>query len=201
MLDKNGNIADQFQIEKKKPVTPTRIAKPWQQKGIIQGSYTIAKNAVWSYLADGHPTDNWIEPKFDISKWKTGKAGFGYGDQDDTTITKIKGKQSCIYTRREFKLKKPADAKNLWLSISYDDAFILYINGKEAFRQNIKKGRGKSATGVAQHDALRKFDEFALAPFASMMTQGKNTIAIEGHNKDINSSDLTLHPTLILKTK
>ena len=201
MLDKNGNIADQFQIEKKKPVTPTRIAKPWQQPEIIQGTYTIPKNATWSYLADGHPTDNWIEPKFDISKWKTGKAGFGYGNQDDTTITNIKDKQNCIYIRSQFKLKNTADAKKLWLSISYDDAFILYINGKEAFRQNVRKGRGKSATGVAHHDAVGKFDEFALAPFASMMTKGKNTIAIEGHNHSIDSSDLTLHPTLILKAK
>lgn len=201
MLDKNGTIADNFQIEKKKPVTPVRIAKPWQPKGLVRGEYIIPKNATWSYLADGHAPENWIQPTFDASTWKKGKAGFGYGDRDDSTITNIKDKQNCIYIRRKFKLNKLAAANKLWLAISYDDAFILYINGKEAFRQNIKKGRGKSATGVAQHDAAGKFDKFALAPFAAMMKEGKNTIAIEGHNQRINSSDLTLHPTLILKTK
>lgn len=199
MLDKNGTVADEFQIEKKKPVTPTRIAKPWQPEGIIQGEYVIQRNATWSYLAHGHPADDWAEPKFDISAWKTGKAGFGYGDIDDTTITNIQGKQNCIYIRSNLKVRKLKSVQNLWLSISYDDAFILYINGKEAIRQNIKDGRGKSATGITSHEADRKFEEFSLAPYATLLRKGINTFAIEGHNNNIDSSDLTLHPSLITK--
>lgn len=200
MLDKNGKVADEFQIEKKKPVTPVRIAKPWSPTSLQDGEYLISKNATWSYLADGHPAKDWNKPQFKASNWKEGRAGFGYGDDDDTTITDIKDKQKCIYIRREFKLKKSEDAKKLWLSISYDDAFILYLNGKEAFRQNVKEGRGETAKGVAHHDAI-KFDKFDLSTFAPLLKKGKNTIAIEGHNRSINSSDLSLHPTLILKTK
>ena len=66
---------------------------------------------------------------------------------------------------------------------------------------SVKSGRGKEAKGVAHHDAADKFAEFELAPFAAMMKQGKNTIALEGHNRTLDSSDLTLHPTLILKTE
>lgn len=205
MLDKTGKIADRFQIEKKKPVIPTRIAEPWQPGALLEkplkGDYLISKNDTWSYLFDGHPPDDWIQPDFDASQWKTGKSGFGYGDQDDTTITPIRGKQNCIYIRREFDLNSLADAKKLWLAISYDDAFILYLNGKEAFRQNVRSGRGKAAKGVANHEAAGRFDQFELALFAEMLKEGKNTIAIEGHNSKIDSSDLTLHPTLILKTE
>ncbi|NWK55944.1 metallophosphoesterase family protein [Verrucomicrobiaceae bacterium N1E253] len=200
MLDKTGKVADEFQIEKKQAVTPTRIAKPWSPTDLTAGTYLIPKNASWSYLSEGHPAAEWAKPGFNTSTWKTGRAGFGYGDNDDTTITNIQGKQNCIYIRKNFTLKKAADAKKLWLSINYDDGFILYLNGKEAFRQNVKKGRGKEAKGVAHHDAV-KFDQFDLSPFASLLKEGNNTIAIEGHNRNLNSSDLSLHPTLILKTK
>lgn len=200
MLDKYGKVADEFQIEKKKQITPKRIAKPWHPTDLKEGKYLVAKHATWSYLDQGHAPASWIQPKFDDSSWKKGKAGFGYGDGDDTTITDIKGKQNCIYIRRQFNLQKPEDTKKLWLSISYDDAFILYLNGKEAFRQNVKNGRGKAAQGVSHHDA-RQFDKFDLAPFASLLKKGTNTIAIEGHNRSLNSTDLSLHPALILKTK
>lgn len=200
MLDKNANLADEFQIHKKKAVTPTRIAKPWKPGVMRKGTYVIAKNASWRYLAGTDPSDAWHKPAFDDSSWKTGQAGFGYGDADDKTILKdMRNKYTRVYIRSSFDLKNIADAKKLWLSISYDDSFIFYINGKEAIRQGVRKGRGKNATGIAQHDALDKFELFELEPFITLLKQGKNTIAIEGHNRSLNSSDFTLHPTLMMK--
>jgi len=202
MLNKNGKIADTFQIVKNEKVTPTRIAKPWQPKSITKGIYLIPKNSKWRYLAGSDPVDGWHKPEFNDSAWKLGQAGFGYGDGDDTTILNdMRNKYSRVYIRRNFRLKNLADAKKLWLAISYDDSFIMYINGREAIRQGVRKGRGKNATGIAQHDALNKFELFGLEPFATLFKQGKNTISIEGHNWSAKSSDFTLHPTIILKQK
>ncbi len=202
MLNKNGELADEFQIHKKKPVTPTRIAKPWKPGVPTQGTYLIAKNAQWKYLAGSDPAEGWRKPAFDDSSWKVGKAGFGYGDNDDTTqLNDMRNQYTRVYIRRSFDLKNLADAKKLWLSISYDDSFIFYINGKEAIRQGVRKGRGKDARGIAQHDALDKFEHFELEPFVTLLKKGKNTIAIEGHNRSLKSSDFTLHPTVILKAK
>lgn len=206
MLNFRGEIADEFQIVKKQIVTPTRIAKPWQpakptEGKPIKGKYIIAKKAEWRYLAGTFPVKNWIAPEFDDSSWKLGKAGFGYGDADDTTVLPMKGNYSSVYVRRTFELKNPKDVKKLWLGISYDDAFILYINGKEIIRNGVKKGRGKDAHGIAQHEALNKFEMFDLSPHARHLKVGTNTIAIEGHNHAATSSDFTLHPTLVIQKK
>jgi len=201
MLDKMGNVADEFQIVKKRAVTPKRIAKPWKSGAAHEGVYLIPKNAKWSYMADGHPSATWTKPGFNVSKWKTGKAGFGYGDDDDQTVLNIKGKQNCIYIRKEFRLKDLTDAKKLLLAIRYDDGFILHINGREALRKGVKEGRGAQAKGVTSHEAGKKYQFFDLRPFATLFKKGKNVIAIEGHNSKINSSDLTLDPAIVLKKK
>jgi hypothetical protein len=199
MLNKDGKVADRFQIEKKRPVTPVRIAKPWKLNQAKPSVVVIPKHASWKYFAEGHPEKLWNKPNFDASGWKSGKAGFGYGDDDDTTVLPIKGKQSVVYIRRGFSLKNAEDLKKLWLSISYDDGFILYLNGREALRRCIKSGRGEAVEGVTPHEASGKFELIDLSLFAPLLHVGENTIAIEGHNCRSQSSDFTLHPTLLLK--
>ncbi|MBT8043811.1 MAG: metallophosphoesterase family protein [Verrucomicrobiae bacterium] len=204
MLNYRGEVVDEFQIEKKQAVTPKRIAHPWQPSQLVKpvkGDYIIPKKSEWHYLAGSFPSKDWISPDFDDSDWKTGKAGFGYGDADDTTVLPMKGKYTSVYVRKTFELKKPTDRNKLWLDISYDDAFILYINGKQIIRNGVKKGSGKNAKGIAQHEAQRSFSMFDLSPHARHLKVGKNIIAIEGHNHHINSSDFTLHPALFLRTK
>jgi len=201
MLDSEGKILDRFFIEKKKEVTPVRIAKPWKPGPPSQGNYIIKKNASWHYLAGATPPENWASANFDISTWKIGKAGFGYGDNDDTTVLDMQKKFSSVYIRRSFKLDQPNDAHKLWLSISYDDAFILYLNGKEALRRGVEKGRGAKAKRITSHEADGKFEFFDLKKYAGMLHKGNNVIAIEGHNVSLQSTDFTLHPALILKKK
>jgi hypothetical protein len=204
MLNFEGEVIDEFQIHKSQPVTPHRIAQPWKPgkpDKLTKKQIIIPKNARWHYLAGSFPPENWTTPDFNASSWKFGKAGFGFGDADDTTVLDMQNKYTSAYIRTTFTLTKPTDAKKLWLSISYDDAFIVYLNGKETIRTGVRKGRGKNAVGIAQHDALKKFELFDLSPYARLLKPGKNTIAIEGHNHSLKSSDFTLHPTLILGTK
>ena len=39
---------------------------------------------------------------------------------------------------------------------------------------------------------------FSLAKFAEVFREGENVIAIEGHNRGINSTDFTLDPYLLM---
>lgn len=201
MLNKHGKIVDAFQIHKKKPVQPTRIARPWQPGPPKEGKSLIPRNAKWHYHTGSHPDKDWAKPGFDVSAWKIGEAGFGYGDGDDKTQLDMAKKFPSAYIRREFDLENVNNARDLWLSISYDDAFIVYINGKEAFRRGVGKGRGANARQISSHEANRKFELFEFSTSANLFKKGKNTIAIEGHNVSKDSSDFTLHPTLILKTR
>ncbi|HCN81878.1 MAG TPA: hypothetical protein DIS80_12135, partial [Verrucomicrobiales bacterium] len=159
-------------------------------------------NATWSYLAGSHPSGNvtdWAASDYDVSDWKTGKAGFGYGDNDDTTQIEMGGKFTTIYIRKEFKLPKKANLEKLGLHISYDDAFIAYLNGHEVYRQGVDKKQGKEADGFTTHEAAG-FEYFPLKGISKILKPGqKNVLAIEGHNANIGSSDFTLHPRFLLK--
>ncbi len=113
----------------------------------------------------------------------------------------MKNKFASLYIRRNFDLTNLAEARKLLLSISYDDAFIMHINGKEAFRKGVGKGNGKTAGDISSHEANGNFELFELGSFTELFNTGKNTIAIEGHNHSPNSSDFTIHPSLVLQVK
>jgi hypothetical protein len=82
--------------------------------------------------------------------------------------------------------------------ISYDDAFIAYLNGKEVVRKGVGKGSGKNAKEIKSHDGGR-FHYYPLKDFGKILKDGTNVLAIEGHNARIDSNDFTLDPYLIVE--
>ncbi len=146
------------------------------------------------------PRIGWASPGFDASGWKTGEAGFGYGDGDDKTLLDdMRNNYKVVYIRREFEIPEGTNARDLGLAISYDDAFIAYLNGKEILRVGVDFGSGKSAKGFSPHEANRKFEFFPLAGKQELIRAGTNVLAIEGHNANLDSSDFTLHPTVLVR--
>ena len=126
-------------------------------------------------------------------EWKLGPAGFGYGDDDDQTILKgMRGKYRSVYIRRPYVVpaKAPRGAE-LTVGIRYDDAFILYRDGKEVLRKGVE-GAGSGISKVKKHEA-EVWEYFKLGP---AMPGQKGVIAIEGHNENIDSSDFTLRPRI-----
>ncbi|MGB0143345.1 MAG: metallophosphoesterase [Akkermansiaceae bacterium] len=217
MLNSKGQIRDTFAIKKSGTVTHTPIANPWQpapygrgakkptpkKTSVPAGSVElISKNAKWSYLAGSHPSGDdltWTGPGFDASSWKSGKAGFGYGDNDDSTTLDMRNKFTTVYLRRVFGLPEKAKGKKFGLLISYDDAFIAYLNGKEVHRQGIDHGHGASAIEISDHEAGGKFEFIPLKIPDGLLQPGDlNVLAIEGHNVKKTSSDFTLHPALLM---
>ncbi len=163
----------------------------------------IEQNASWDYLADGEQpeTETWSKVGFDSKQegWKTGAAGFGYGDGDDRTeIKNMEGKFTTIYIRKEFEITKGTDLKKIGLLINYDDAFVLHVNGKEIFSKEIERDKDGKVK-VNKHEASG-LEYYSLAEFADSFQEGKNVIALEGHNDSKDSSDLSLDPSLLLET-
>lgn len=214
MLNSKGEIRDTFAIKKSGTVEQSVVENPWQPEPWKRGQKTagpkppknatelIAKNATWSYLGGSHPAGNptdWAAPDYDVSGWKTGKAGFGYGDDDDTTVINMRNKFTTLYIRKDFELPANANLEKLGLAVSYDDAFIAYINGHEVHRQGVDKRQGAAADGFTNHDANKTFEYFPLKKISKILKPGEtNVLAIEGHNVNIKSSDFTLHPRLLL---
>ena len=132
--------------------------------------------------------------------WRTGQAGFGYGDKDDKTVLEdMKDGYSRVYIRYEFDLDGADKDDNANLHIRYDDGFIAYLNGEEFVRKEIDKGRGKRARKVDSHEASgSKYRVIEIERWSSLARKGRNVLAIEGHNAKLNSSDFTLDPYLSL---
>ena len=166
--------------------------------------FVTSIDAKWHYLAGADAPEGWVREEFDDSSWKEGKIGFGYGDDDDTTVLEdMKDNYQRVYVRTTFRVESPEDFDKLGLAMRFDDAFIAYVNGREALRVGVDFGRGAKAKGIGDHNADQRdksvFDYFSLDHIKHHLNEGgDNTIAIEGHNNKIDSSDFTLDPVLIL---
>jgi len=126
-------------------------------------------------------------------EWKLGAAGFGYGDDDDQTVLKaMRGKYRSVYIRRPYEVPARApQGAELTVGIRYDDAFILYRDGKEILRKGVE-GAGASIGKVKKHEA----EVWEYFKIGSASPGQKGVIAIEGHNENIDSSDFTLRPRI-----
>ena len=143
-------------------------------------------------------TISWIEHTGNdkLGTWQLGKAGFGYGDNDDaTTLSGMRGNYGQVYVLKGFDGDTVNGASELGLNISYDDAFVVYLNGKEILREGVT-GSGKNGKVTELHEA-EGFDYFELEGWKDAIKPGANVIAIEGHNHEIGSSDFSLHPVLV----
>ena len=162
----------------------------------------IPPNARWSYLAGGQApeTELWTQLGFDIDEedaWLEGVAGFGYGDGDDRTVLKeMKGNYTQVFIRREFEIPAGTDKRRIGLVINYDDGFALFLNGKQVLAKSLKRmkdGKVKASSHEAEGP-----EYFPLSDFAEHLKEGRNVIAIEGHNTKSGSSDFTIDPYLVI---
>lgn len=110
-----------------KPLTPMSKEGEWQ------GKYTFIC-----------PDTNWLEPDFDDTGWKTGKAIFGtIKEKNVETIWPTPD----IWIRREVTLTGDALAHNsLVLKYSHDDFFELYINGIQLVKTGYNRRTGVEIT-------------------------------------------------------
>jgi hypothetical protein len=162
----------------------------------------IAPHAEWDYLAGGETpeTEMWTKLGFDPREegWKSGPAGFGYGDGDDRTrLENMKGNYTAIFIRREFEIPDGTDLKRLGLVINYDDGFILHVNGREVLSREVRR-REDGSVEVSSHESSGA-EYFPLGAFADAFTAGTNVMALEGHNASKGSSDLSLDPYLVVE--
>ena len=217
MINLNGSTRDTFAIRKAGTVEHTPVEEPWQHEQLPTpkvpsakptqdtefAATIIGRGTSWAYLTGTAPPDGWTAPGFDESVWKRGTAGFGYGDADDSTeLPDMRGRHTSVYLRQQFTIPQATNlrqiARRLRIAISYDDAFIAYLNGIEVLRVGVDSGRGGEVRGIRLHEASQRFDVFRLKNPAKALKRGSNVLAIEGHNANINSSDFTLHPSLVL---
>ncbi len=144
----------------------------------------------------------WAATDFDDGTWEQGAAGFGYADDDDTTVLEdMEDGYGTLYVRHAFDLARPEDIATQLLWVNYDDGFVCYLNGQEIAREN-----AGSAGEVLAHDAVADGSHeqgtaatYDMSGFVGRARTGKNMLALIGLNNDVGSSDFSLHPALIAR--
>lgn len=152
----------------------------------------------WRYrVGTNEPPSDWMQPGFNDTQWFIGTGGFGYGDNDDnsqiaTTLS--------VYLRKDFDIIDTAAIALAILHADYDDAFVAYLNGVEFARSNIGEAGipppfNTTASGL--HEAVLYNggtpENYMLLGSAlkELLQEGSNTLAIQVHNENISSSDLS----------
>jgi len=157
----------------------------------------IAPGAVWKYHDSGNdPGSAWRLPGFDDASWSSGNAQLGYGDGDEATVLSYgndaNNKTITSYFRKKFNIADPAGISGLHLQMVIDDGAVVYLNGTVVASYNMPSGNAgfttlaASAISGAAESAWLAFD----LPPAGLLA-GENTIAVEVHQAQANSSDVS----------
>ncbi len=163
----------------------------------------IDSGAPWKYLVQDGPAPGtpqariptgWTEIDFDDQAFRMGRAGLGYGDDDDATQVPLG--TTVVLLRHEFVLPSRPASNSLILEMDYDDGFIAYLNGRRVAAANAPAQVSDfGAVSQGGHDAGVP-ERFDLSAHAGRLQVGKNVLAIVGLNISATSSDLSCHPKL-----
>ncbi|RME93586.1 MAG: hypothetical protein D6766_07915, partial [Verrucomicrobia bacterium] len=157
----------------------------------------VAAGSVWRYRDTGTDLGTaWRAPDYDDSGWPSGPAQLGYGDGDEATVVSFgpdsRNKYRTTYFRHRFQVAGAASATELTLAVVRDDGIVVYLNGQEVMRDNMPEGeitfdsRANTAVGGADEST---FIERQLDP--SLLVEGENVLAVEIHQANPTSSDIS----------
>ena len=168
--------------------TPTEILIPMSSSG-------------WKWRGDGSDQGStWRTDGFDDSSWQPGTSELGYGDGDEATLVPIVDanpdqagaqKAATCYFRHSFTTTDIHKITSLALTVEYDDAFAVYLNGVRIAGNLPANPAYNYYSGSAIEDTV---SDSTIPP--SLLREGANTLCIEVHQANTNSSDLSMNLAL-----
>jgi hypothetical protein len=158
----------------------------------------ISEGSSWKYNDTGQNLGAiWQGLDYDDSAWPSGPAQLGFGDGDEFTVT-ASNRQVTTYFRRTFTLPDPNFFTNAIVRVLRDDGAVVYVNGNEVFRSNMPGGTIDYLTpalgAVPPTDETINFYSTNIS--ANLFLPGTNILAVEVHQNDTNSSDLSFDLSL-----
>ncbi|GGB69726.1 hypothetical protein GCM10007424_07140 [Flavobacterium suaedae] len=159
------------------------------------GTFPIASGGLWKYNDTGVDLGtDWKNTDYDDSEWAFGNAILGYGDGIESTTldygTDADNKYPTYYLRHTFNVEDASQIGSLVFNTMKDDGVVVYVNGVEAFRDNMPEGEityntyATNAIGGADEEAWTE------VMIENLLQNGENVIAVELHQGSAGSSDL-----------
>ncbi len=165
-----------------------------------QGTLVSLKSS-WKFLATATAAPStWAQPTFDDSTWASGFAELGYGDGDEAPTGVVgfgpdtANKWPTTYFRKKFNVSNPALYSTINMTLIYDDGAVVYLNGQEIYRIGLPAGPiayNTFASGAAEYTP----DVSSLN--AAFLVAGENVLAVEMHQGNATSSDLSFDMELV----
>jgi hypothetical protein len=160
----------------------------------------IPPGAPWKYLDNGSNQDTpWRFQGFDDSAWASGPSELGYGDGDESTLVgwgpDSSDRYVTTYFRYSFDVADASAVEGLLVRLKRDDGAVVYLNGTEVWRTNMPSGTidyQTLASGSANETTIY---EQAVDP--ALLDDGSNVLAVEVHQNNSSSSDLSFDLTLL----
>ncbi len=148
----------------------------------------------WSYLGNGsNQGTSWRSGSYDDSAWPVGTAELGYGDNDEATVVPVSDpRPATCYFRRKFTLADASQINNLSVTVNYDDAYAVYLNGVRIAGNLPVDPAYNYYTG----SAVEGNPAITTAVSPAVLQEGVNTIAVEVHQSASSSSDLSMNLSL-----
>jgi hypothetical protein len=180
----------------------------------ITGSYSASSNfttlavytdilipagSSWKYLDNGtNQGTAWRNLSFNDASWATGNAELGYGDGDEATVVSYGpnslSKYVTTYFRKIISVNNPAAYSSVNLSVLRDDGAVVYINGTEVFRTNMPTGTiAYNTYAVTAIGTPEEYTYYSVILSPSVFATGNNVIAVEIHQANGTSSDLSFN--------
>lgn len=148
----------------------------------------------WNYYrGTAAPASTW---KTAAASWATGTAPFGFGLNTGTLGTKLPNsftkKPLASYFQKSFSLDS-VPASGVTLTTWADDAVIVYVNGKEAVRKNLKAGEVKdnSYATAAPQTTKAKASKVTVTVPASALKTGKNLLSAQVQSNWRNTHNIS----------
>ncbi len=163
----------------------------------------VGFGSTWKYLDNGtDPGPLWTTGGFNDAGWAEGPAELGYGDGDESTVVSFgpdpDNKYVTTYYRHEAVVADPSLYDSLILRLVRDDGAVVYINGTEVFRTNMHAGTITSTTFAVSTIGGSEETLFNLAIVnPAILDPGSNTIAVEIHQREPDSSDTSFRLQLV----
>ncbi len=161
--------------------------------------------STWRYLDNG--TDQgtaWRASAFNDAAWTQAAGVFGYQDSWITQCVRGCASQPCgagcptkyitTYFRKTINITDVNAYSGIRLNAWRDDGIVVYVNGVEVWRDNMPTGTITYTTNSATTvDGANENTPFTATIPMSAFVNGNNVIAVEVHQRDQNSSDLTFN--------
>jgi uncharacterized repeat protein (TIGR01451 family) len=174
----------------------------------------LATAPLWSYKGGGTNLDAvaWKALAYAEPGWLTARpSAFGFGSNPPVRNTAIpedntaggggtsSNRYPTLYFRKVVNIPNPATYTNFKIDCQFDDAIVVWVNGVEAYRNNIGSNPTYStwANGNIGNSGADIYSTFINSSF---FNAGNNIVAVEIHNKDDKSNDLFFDLRLIGNT-